>query len=526
MKQEIKLKDFVFGKTDAKNELLENSEEVSESFLHNFLMPENVEIDEFINYKRFFILGFKGIGKTALLHYLDLRIRQSNPNAASQFILFKSDLDDIGIVNAGVASNGIVVNKNNDSRGEEIKYQWVWRWFLHRQLVILAEKELKKNSPIFTENKQWSDYCACVMALNRENSIWDYLIPKVKKGKVQIQGDIKFLKATFGLEIERDSNDKEKVDFNGIVQLADKLLKELTPTGRDVYIFIDELEVSYSTKKQYERDILLIRDLIISIYKFYQDLRQLKYPIRIIAAVRSEIQNAIDAVGKEINKPLFDFGVILKWQQSGGQVDSHPLIKMINKRINTSERNLNLPESNSNEIWKKYFPPFINNQDTKEYILRRTWYRPRDIVRLLNLGRSQYPNEQKFTHQVFDGINKEYSSQSWSEMTEELAASYSKEEIDGIKQLLRGLPYAFTFEEIKERSNQHRNIYHNLDSLLKKHDLVNILEKLYTLGIIGNTGDNVRYSFRGDDGLILTNKMKIHDPLWNYLAVERRKDRQ
>ena len=49
-----------------------------------------------------------------------------------------------------------------------------------------------------------------------------------------------------------------------------------------------------------------------------------------------------------------------------------------------------------------------------------------------------------------------------------------------------------------------------------------LLSHLYNIGIIGNTGANVRYSFRGDDGLVIENRMKIHDPLWSYLSIEYR----
>jgi len=65
-----------------------------------------------------------------------------------------------------------------------------------------------------------------------------------------------------------------------------------------------------------------------------------------------------------------------------------------------------------------------------------------------------------------------------------------------------------------------RKHYNDLDLLLKKHKLGDILSLLYRVGIIGNTGQKVRYSFRGDDELVIESNMKIHDPLWNYLSVE------
>ena len=517
----IQLKDLNLGKIDAKNELIDSTEEAKREFLDSFLAPENFVLDDFVNHKKFYILGFKGIGKTALLHYMDLRIQKEFRNSTSHFILFKSEIkeDDFGKV--GSASNSVVVGLNHEQKYEGNRYSDIWRWFLYRQISSLAYNELKKGTPIFNDDKAWRSFYTCVSLLNTKDSLWSSLFPKVKRGSVKIEGDFKVLKANLGIDLEWENIDERRIKFSNLVSTADSLFKELKPTGRNVYLFIDELEVSFTTKKQYDRDVQLIRDLVLTVYQIHIEIRRLNYPIRIIVAIRSEVQNAAKAIGQEMNKPLFDFGLNLKWQQSGGDLDNHPLIKMINKRINSSERKLGLEPSDPDTLWKKYFPPSINNQKAKEYILRRTWYRPRDVVRLLNLCKEQYPNEVKFTHQVFDGINKDYSSQSWNEMTEELSTTYSPEEIDGIKRMLMGIPGAFTYKDVKERNDILKELYPSVDRLLKKHSPNDILEKLYAIGIIGNTGGSVRYAFRGDDVLILTNKMKVHDPLWNYLSVQR-----
>ena len=62
-------------------------------------------------------------------------------------------------------------------------------------------------------------------------------------------------------------------------------------------------------------------------------------------------------------------------------------------------------------------------------------------------------------------------------------------------------------------------MYTPVSKLLSRHNLSDILVHLYNIGIIGNTGKTVRYSFRGDSDLLLEGQMKIHDALWSYLAV-------
>src|SRR5690606_16214865 len=160
---------------------------------------------------------------------------------------------------------------------------------------------------------------------------------------------------------------------------------------------------------------------------------------------------------------------------------------------------------------------------TNEYILHRTWYRPRDIIRLLTIAQQQFPNEPSFSHAVFDAIAKEYSTQSWIEHAEELRAILSEQEIDGIKKLLTSITCPFTFHEFLTVCDNKKLLYSDVEALFSKRKPADILSLLYRVGLIGNTGTKVRYSFRGDDELLLENNMKIHDPLWNYLSIETRR---
>lgn len=519
MLQTLQLKDLFFGKTDAKNELAGNTTQEKELFRNSFLIPENIDIKDFIDGKRFYISGLKGTGKTALLRYIDLHL-ETIPKCHSSFILFKSEFSEEDKTAFSQAANTYIALKNPDTNIDE-DFSNVWQWFLHRQIVRLSKQS---TNLFFRDDNNWEKYCSCVLApkLGNEESGIFALFPKLKRGNVEIEGDVELLKGKLGLEFEWDNKEAKLVKFSQIVRQASELYKRLTPSSHKLYIFIDELELTLSKQKQYQKDIRLIRDLITAIYNINNISKQLKYDIHVISAIRSEVISAMHATGKEINKSILDFGVNLKWQQSGGNINEHPLIRIINKKIQSSEKSLGIDVSTEDEIWKKYFPEQINMKPTREFILHRTWYRPRDIVRLLNIAQQQYPNEAKFSHQVFDGINKEYSTQSWFEHAEELSAFYSADEIDGIKKMLTALKCPFTFAQISQKCDQSRKMYSSLDKLLNKYKIGDILSHLYNIGIIGNTGENIRYSFRGDDELVIENKMKIHDPLWNYLSISTR----
>lgn len=215
-----------------------------------------------------------------------------------------------------------------------------------------------------------------------------------------------------------------------------------------------------------------------------------------------------------------DFGIILTWHQAATDL-SHPLLRIILKRIWYTEKKLNLFKGeNSEETWNRYFTSIIKSKPSYEYILHQTWYRPRDIVRLLLVCQQFFPEKTKFDNNVFDQIRKEYSTQSWGEQIEELRIIYSQEELEGVKRIMYGLKGVFSYHDITSSCDEKRKIYPEIDNLLSKHRLANILANLYRVGVIGNTGVKVRYSFRGDDDILLDKPMKVHDALSNFLAIE------
>lgn len=523
MLKTLQLKDIFIGKTDAKNEFISNTIHEQERFIDSYLIPDNINLDNFRNGDKYFITGLKGTGKTALLRYLELSFKKNK--VESSFILFKSEFSEEDKAAFSKAASTFLTEKNTNSDFDE-DYVNVWEWFLHRHLVKLTTQ---KNIVFFEANSDWTKYSKCVSApkLGDEDSGITKLFPKLRKGNVEIEGDINFLKTKLGIEFDWENEQSKLVKFSSIVRQANELYKKLTPNGTTLYIFIDELELTLGKSKQYSKDIKLIRDLIVAINNLNSLSRSKGYHIHLITALRSEVLTAIQSSGKEINKPILDFGISLKWQQSGGNLKSHPLLKIITKKLQSAEKTAGFDRiSNEEEIWNKYFPEQINSKAPQEYILHRTWYRPRDVVRLLTIAQEQFPNETAFSHAVFDAIAKEYSTQSWIEHAEELRATYSEAEIEGIKKILTATKCPFLFNDFQRMCDKKRELYTDVESLLNRHKPADILSVMYRIGLIGNTGARIRYSFRGDDELVLESSIKIHDPLWNYLSVEHRSSNQ
>lgn len=199
--------------------------------------------------------------------------------------------------------------------------------------------------------------------------------------------------AKTNLEFEWIDSKEKSVSFTSLAKQIINLYSVLTPVEDKIYIFIDELELAFKQTKKYQRDVALIRDLIFAIEYLSDINRTHNFNVFLITAIRSEVYKNIISKGLEINKTIHDFGVTISWEQKGGNIRNHPLLKMLEKRIHFSETKLGLKPSPN--IWETYFIPYIGNskKEVQNYILDQTWYKPRDIIRLFTVIQRLHGNK-------------------------------------------------------------------------------------------------------------------------------------
>jgi len=519
MKHQLQLKDLYLGKIDAKNELLNNSIDEIKRFENSFLMPSNIIVDDFLSSERYFILGLKGTGKTALLRYLALKANDLT-ETHSTFILFKSDITEEDRKRFSGAAHTMIVDSSNIPY--EHDFVDAWLWFFHQHIVKTV---VEQNITVFKQNKRLEQYEACVLATNidKEKSAFSNFFPKLKRGAVEVGMQFSLMSGKLGLDFEFANSEKTKVKFNYIVNKANDLFDKLTADTGKLYIFLDEFELSL-TKTAYDRDAMMIRDVIIAIEKLNNISKKNKFDLHIIGAIRSEVLTAVSSFGKEINKTTSDFGISIIWHQSGGDISTHPLLKIIAKRIESSEYFHNSQKRDFDEIMDEYFPKYINDVQIQTYILHQTWYRPRDVIRLLSIAQKFFPNKTEFDQQVFDSIRKQYSTESWIELSEELKTSFKSHEIEGIKRLFYGFKPSFSLEELKSHIESISINYPEVNNLLDNHNLESILSKLYKIGFIGNVSRKnarmyYRFSYRGDDEILLEKDFTVHRGVRSYLSI-------
>lgn len=509
----LKLKNIYLGSIDAKNELLANSPDERARFSASFVVPPNLTIEDFVSREKYYVLGLKGTGKTALLRYVSISLEEID-KAYSSFVLFKSDVDEDTRIEFGKTARLLLATANPESF-EGTDFEAIWRWFIYRKIVEASES---LDIAPFQQTSQWESFKALVKseAMRSKSTGLMRLVPRLVKGQIEVSKDPKL-----SLDLDWDSKGVGRLKFVDLVKKADAVFRDLAASETRLNLFFDELELSFSADSQYERDVRMLRDLIVSIEKINAVCKSKGFNLCLYAAIRSEVLSAVASLGKEINKSLADFGTEILWNRPGHDASRQPLIYIIEQRIASARAEHRMKPMKSSELWSTYFPAQIEGMAPQRYILHHTWYRPRDVVRLLRTAQEQFPNEGGFGLNVFETIRKKYSTACWVEVTEELKTKYSSIGIEGIKQLLYGIRPPISAPVLEDRLANLRRSHPEVDHLAKKASGHTIIADLYRLGVLGNTHrGRMRFSFRGDDEVLFDQNLIIHNALRSYLSIQ------
>lgn len=513
----IKIKDMYLGKIDGYNEFLEYGQDNCKELFFEF---PNISITKLLDGSIYYILGNKGTGKTMLLKYLESKVLEEPESNYTDFIRFKKDVDSEQrnqLKRAAVPTNGFEeVVENDIPTDNSINCILAWQVYL---IKVIVNRLLKTKCGVFDCNTDnWKELCQLIKIVYGENnnsSKIKNIVPKIKRGNIELKTHI----GNTNLEFEWTDKKNNMVSFSTIAKQIIELFSNQISTDCKIYIFVDELELSLKKNKDYKRDITLIRDLIFAIEYLRDICRQKKYNVFLMAAVRQEVYHNIISKGLEINKPVSDFGVSISWEQKGGNIKKHPLLKMLEKRIHFSEKKLGLPETK--DVWKSYFVETIGESKLaiENYLLDQTWYKPRDIIRLFSIIQKQYGDKNYFDQEIFDSVRKTYSEESWIEFEEELTVNYSDVEVEGIKKALTGISLPFKLFEFKKAIDEKADFYDEVKTLSKNKKANQILRDLYEIGVIGNYGDNSRFTFKGDKDIDPLMPITIHYPLIRFFKA-------
>ena len=508
--QTIAIKDIYAGMPDAKDEISTN--QIS-AFLSSFVLPPALPVDNLLDGRKFLVSGYKGVGKTSVLYYLQNEVQNRDASACTSFIYFKSDFEEMRKSKLDAVAKKLtsLIDISGEIQPSKIEFLHIWRWVIFKKIV---DDSLEKNHGLYKNDADWDKFEEAVNKISFSSK--DKHVISLSSLSVSMQvspstGVSTEVKASFNREI--DKNIEAFRNLVDIVDACERLFQKLTPSETPYYIFIDEMEAFYGDVELLKRDLTLIRDLIFTIHRINSYGK-----VHIIAAIRNEIIFAMDRFiqTNELNKITDGFSAPIRWTYSNTNSYNHPIIQILMKRIS-------IATNDSSPKFQQWFPEKINNKDTANYILDNGWNKPRDIVRLLIAAQndSLHCNDTVFTQAAFDSLRKEYSKNSLTEIRQELQSLYSSEEIEMVLRMLRGGPQYTTAEEIRKRAAKKSRARIFWD---ERQD--DILEDFYRVGLWGNVNrSNARYLWRwnhkGDTGVLIGSgwELAIHPALCSELSI-------
>ena len=523
----IQIKDIYAGKPDAKDEI--ESEGLS-PFLDNYIMPSNFNLEGLVKGSYYFITGYKGTGKTALLYYIDEYVKQIDPMTCSTFIFFKGEYSDLQKQELELLAKRLIsaISIGNDVVLEGQDFEYIWRWLFYQRII---EDNKEYNYGIYVNDANWDLFEKTINQIGVKKKKKLLSIPTKVTLEVPYVDSMQQIKIGPKAELDFSAAKAQESEnyrlFVEIIDSADEIFSHLKRTDIPYYIFVDELEAYFGEEKIFKRDLRLIRDLIFTVKRINSVfMKERDVVTKIICSVRTEILNAINrfVVTKELNKVTSGYEVPLIWDYTNTNSFEHPILKILLKRIDYAEKK-NGNKLKEKELIRKWFPEKINGNEASNYLLNNSWCKPRDIVRLILAAQNCLGSVNScFSQATIDLCHKKYSTDSLVEIKEEMRALYSSEEINLIIGCLTGFRVVFTLDDLKKHIKRYFS-----NSLLETR-LNTILDDLYRLGIIGNyspVSKSYRWQHRGDDGLVLSDewKMMIYAALQNALSVNRKHDR-
>lgn len=282
------LRDLYVMKVDAKQEL-DNMNDLKDitRFKQLILIPDGISIDSLLDGDRYYLTGEKGAGKTALLIYTALKAEELF-NAERSFIIFKELTQEEREDYSGLAH---VTNYNQKEISPILDYEYVWWWVFHNTIVDTIQNSAKE---IFVYNEDLMTYIAAVNAIKTNPRGSGRKMPVITKdgyAEASITVPVKGVSINLSGKINFEANpdNSKKIRFSTHINELNRLFSALKSGESQLYVVVDEMNLSKKNIEEYERDIIMIRDLIIAIERFNAISKNSHDNVRIIGSVRNEV---------------------------------------------------------------------------------------------------------------------------------------------------------------------------------------------------------------------------------------------
>jgi len=253
---------------------------------------------------------------------------------------------------------------------------------------------------------------------------------------------------------------------NIITVLGDEIFSD---PQQKYYVIIDGLDEEWVDERiKYN----LIKSLIDSIRRFK------KIPaVKILIAMRQDLLDKVIHSSRDVGfqeEKYESLYLRLGWTKQN-------LKELIDRRVSFLVRR---KYTKKDVGWDDIFPFQIDKQPTIDYIVDRTFYRPRDIISFMNDCIHSAAGGNKISAHTIKLSEEQYSYKRLQSLATEWQIIYP--ELFEVSQMFHGMPYSFQVSELTEKWFEDKYLQ-ILDSLSgKKGPLMRLLDSLYSAS--GNFG--------------------------------------
>ncbi len=287
--------------------------------------------------------------------------------------------------------------------------------------------------------------------------------------------------------------------YQYIDELRDSVFDILNDPKKSYYLIIDDLD-ELATRGFSNDYVTAINALLDSVRIMNEKFRYNGLNTKIIVTLREDMNEELQENSDNLAKYIDDSAIKLKWfSVKGTKPWDLDITKMVLKKIGVS---LKMDKLGNERLLRRFFTVYEDDKTRMvkcsqiDFILERTFGRPRDFIQLLRKYASVFPEDTKFVKAHLQTVYSAYANDFMSELKNELHIAENRGVVNTLLDDINNLGWKeFTLKDlINVRDKQENN---SMDLETWKLGL----QKLYKTGLLGvvRSGSGM-FQFANRDG--------------------------
>lgn len=436
----MKLKDIYLGDINGEEESRD------ENFIANYYVKEAF-LEKALSPKICVILGRQGSGKTILSHYI-VQKHQNSEDFTARVSFGSLTTSTLAPIDVKIA---------------ETDYFHLFEWTF---LVELSKLILNDNS---IDNNKLNPLKAVLLYITQNFSIHRKTIDKILSSGLEISSPF-----VGGIKLNKNLN---KANLAVVTEELKILIAPLLKESKNRFLlFIDDIDDHLRISNT---DIKILNGMVNAVYRLNFFIRDNNSKSKVSLMLRNDM--FFKLTNSSINKISESHSLKLSWSRTY-EWQKNQLAHMIAQKIRNSNQ-AEFIEFDDNELLHKMFQ-FCNPSKGRnkysigEFVLSRTFFRPREVIKYLNIVQNKNPDETEFTQKAIISAERPYSYWLKKEIETEMGTHYSYDEVKELINLLVSFNKKFfLFSELK-------NFMEKNSKSLKHFSLEQALKALFKFGVL------------------------------------------